>query len=158
MISGWHIVHLPVRLMGRSRPVTVVEQVIVSWPDLWVTGFLLASPPFRFRFLPARQDLRITVTGVEIPSLKVIERRSRRWVREQQKAQKWWQNWPVESGDGQMVGRVKDFFFDEKSLAITHVVISRGIVGDLLSGAWVLEREALQFTDEGIKLLGAGAP
>lgn len=160
MVSGWHIVHLPVRLRGSTRTWQVVDEVVVSWKELRVEGFLLAPRPFGSWFLAGDDRIvRVTATGLEVPSVQAAQRMTRRWRRQTVAAQRAYRNGAVVDQWGRLHGRLKDFFFDEKSLSLTFLVVSRGIVGDLLSGARLVPvSEVTEIQPGTIKIYAPGEP
>jgi len=159
MVSGWHVTHLPVREVGRERTWRVVDEVIVAWEELVVDGFLLSSGPFRASYLSGTSDTRVTAMGIEILSRQCVERRTRRWRKDVLRRQQAMKNRTVVDQTGRIRGRIKDFLFDEKTLAITHLVVSRGVVGDLLSGAYMVSvKQLTDMVGETIKIYVAGEP
>ena len=159
MISRWHITHLPIWVSGRERPWNVVEDVVVNWEDFSVEGFLLPRRPFGALFIPSGTGARVTNLGVEITTRSAVERRPRRWRREVLGRDKLLKNRPVVDTLGILQGRFRDYLFDEKSLKVTHLVISRGVLGDLLSGALVVPvPEVLEMGGDRIKIYAPGEP
>lgn len=157
MVSGWHVTHLPVRVTGRQSG--VVDQVVVDWDTLVVRGFLLTPRPFRFPWVRAGGYVTVTPTGLEIGSNACVEMISRRHRRSAMGQAQRYRKCPVIDSYGRVIGRLADYFFDEKSFRITHLVISHGILADFLSGAMVLPIENLAaLSDEAIKILEPGNP
>ncbi len=159
MISGWHITHLPIWVAGRERPWRTVEDVVVNWDDLSIEGFLLPRRPFYALFVPCGPEARVTNVGVEIARRSLVERRPRSWRREVVGRQKRLKNLLVVDTLGILQGRFRDYLFDEKSLKVTHLVVSRGVLGDLISGALVVPmQEVLEIAGDRIKIYAPGEP
>ena len=157
MISGWHVTRLPVRVVGSTHSWRVVEEVVVSWPELAIEGFLLASRPFRPLFLPTTDALAVTPFGLEIVSPDQVVRRNRSWRKHVIGLQRQYKNRPVVDERGVVQGRLKDFLFDEGSMRLTHLIVSRGILGDLISGALVIPVKAIRdLTHNTIKIQASG--
>lgn len=159
MLSSWHLTHLPVRVKGRARPWQVVDEVVVSWQDLVIDGFLLMPRPFRSPFVPSQSRIQVTAMGIEMQDRREVQWKSRRWRRQVLAEQKLFQNRPVVDETGRLYGRLKDVLFDESTFRITHLMVSRGILGDLLSGAFVVPAaEVLEIDGEAVKIYAPGAP
>ena len=159
MISGWHITHLPIWVAGRERPWRIVEDVVVNWEDFSVEGFLLPRRPFYALFVPGGAGARVSNLGVEIATRSMVERRPRHWRRDVVARQKHLKKMPVVDTLGILQGRLRDFLFDEKSLRVTHLVISWGVLGDLLTGALVVPvQEVLEMGGDRIKIYAPGEP
>lgn len=160
MVSGWHMAHLPVRVAGSERRWHIIDEVVVSWEEFRLSGFLMAPRPFFVGFLPAHTpDLAVTPTGIEVRSRSVVQRCPRGWRRAVVKEQRRAKNRAVVDQWGRLQGRMKDFMFDERSLAVTYLVVSRGIVGDLISGAlMVAVDQVTEVQDQVIKIIVPGEP
>lgn len=159
MLSGWHVAHLPVRLMGRPRVWQMIDQVVVSWPELELDGFLLMPRPLYVPFVPAHATFRLTGMGLELAGTAQVQRRSRRWRRHLLQRHRTFMNQPVTDSGGRLHGRLKDIIFDETTMHVTHVVVSRGVLGDLLSGSLVLPAsDVTQITAAAVKIQAPGAP
>ncbi len=149
MVTRWHLINLPVRLVGRARHWTVVENVVISWPAGQVEGFTLHSGPFRTLFLPVGPGVAITPTGIEFAHRGLVERRSRRWVK--QKIREDWvtRRIPVHDALDQLLGNIKDAVIDEKTVEVTDLVISQGLLADLLAGSLRLPLATLALNENG---------
>ncbi|MCL5115570.1 MAG: PRC-barrel domain-containing protein [Firmicutes bacterium] len=159
MVSGWHITHLPVRVSGASRVWRIVDEVVVSWSEFRVEGFLLTPRPFRVLFIPGDAGVTVSTLGIEISERKTAERRSKHWRREVLKKQQQFKNRPVVDQTGRLHGRLKDFLFDERTLQLTHLIVSRGLMGDLLSGAYLVPvGEVTEMEPAAIKIFVPGEP
>ena len=82
-----------------------------------------------------------------------MEKHSRLWwnARHQQKVI---MNQPIWSKTGELVGRVKDFMIDEVSLAVHDIVVSQGVLEDLLHGALIVSTRELVIDFDGrIKII-----
>lgn len=88
----------------------------------------------------------MTVTGLELRDRGAIERRSRRWCRQQIERSHRWKGQAVLSSSNRFVGRVKDLVIDAPTMTIARIVVSRGLLEDLLSGA--LQVPIVQVADE----------
>lgn len=153
MLSGWHVAHLPVRINGKSRAYQLVDRVVVSWPELRIEGFLLTPRPFSTPFLEAHASYVLTDFGVAVAQAGEISRRTRRWRRDVLRRERRYHGLAVFDAAGNLQGRLKDVLFDERTLTITHLVVSRGVLGDLLSGALIVSRnEVLALDQEGVKI------
>jgi sporulation protein YlmC with PRC-barrel domain len=150
------LVHMPCRVAGESRATALVDRVLVSPLDLAVQGFLLTPRLFWRDFLPASPLVHMTATGLEIAHRQLIERRPRRCLVAQPDWLRQVTGQPVWDADGQQVGRVSDALVDAERLCVTHVIVSRGVIGDLLSGALVINVERLEFIQGRIKVKGFG--
>lgn len=159
MVSSWHLIHLPVRFYGEDRAWSVVDEVLISVYTWEVEGFILQSRPFRALYLPADAPHRVTPTGVEIPHKDILVRHTSRWRKERLNTAPQIKDRVVLGPNEAVVGRVKDVLIDEQSLRIEGLVVSRGVVGDLLSGALVLPVSNLAVPPQGsIKILSLGHP
>lgn len=138
MVSGWHVAHLPVRVSGEQRVRQMVDKALVSWPDLRIVGFLLMPRPLQIPFVPAQASFKLTGLGLEIRSFGETQRKTRRWRRDMLRQQRAYFGLPVVDSTGRFYGRLKDVLFDERTLHVTHLVVSRGVLGDLMSGALVV--------------------
>ncbi len=159
MLSGWHVSHLPVKLVGSMRKWQVIDQVVVSWEELEIEGFLLMPRPFYIPFVPSSAVFQLSGMGLVLPDPRQISRRSRSWRRKVMKRQRVWMGLAVFDEGGRLLGRVQDVLFDEETLQITHVVISRGLLGDLLWGALAVSRQdVIELAPSAIKIRAARAP
>lgn len=138
MLSGWHVSHLPARIQGKSRAFQVVDQVVVSWEEFVVKGFLLAPRLFYVPFVPAEADFSVSEFGLVVSDASQVANKSRRWRKDIVKRRHQVFSWPIVDEKGQFCGRLKDILFDPSTLKVTHLVISRGILGDVLGGALLL--------------------
>jgi sporulation protein YlmC with PRC-barrel domain len=153
VLSGWHLSHLPVRLVGRRRAVQTIDKVVVSWPELTLAGFLLRPRPFFIPFVPAQGKTRLTDTGLVLESLQSIERKSRRWRRDTLQVAALYEKMPVYDSGNHLVGHVQDIAIDAAALQITHLVVTRGVLGDLLHGALLIpRRRVLSITPDKVKI------
>ncbi|MDA8193940.1 MAG: PRC-barrel domain-containing protein [Thermaerobacter sp.] len=134
MVTEWHLHHLPVRFEGHDRPWTVVRHVVVDWPQWKVEGFILRTSPLRVLFV-GRDGVRVTVTGLEVRGRDAVVRRTRRWRRERMLASGNWRGMPVFAADGRLLGRLQDLVIDAETMTIARLVVSRGLLGDLMQGA-----------------------
>lgn len=134
MVTLWHLTHLPVRVTGQAKPWTIVDEVVVGWPDRKVTGFLLNSGPFRVLFLPVRSGVALTTTGLEMNHRTLVERKSRKWRHRVIHDVPRLKRRAVCDETGQLVGTVKDLVIDEKNMSIVELLVSRGLMEDLLTG------------------------
>lgn len=158
MLSAWHVSHLPVWVEGQAQPVQVIDRVVVSWSELVVEGFLLTPTFFRTLFVPADASFRMTDFGMVVAGRADFVHKTRRWRRETMKRQQGYYNRPVLDCSGRSWGPLKDVLFNESSLRVTHLVVSRGVLGDLLSGALVVAREdVVDLSVQGIKIRSSGA-
>ncbi|PSR24111.1 MAG: hypothetical protein C7B45_00410 [Sulfobacillus acidophilus] len=159
MVSGWHVAHLPVRVAGDKRVRQMVDQVLVSWPDLRILGFLLTSRPFQIPFVPVQAAFKLTGVGLEIRSFGETQLKSRRWRRDMLGLQKAYWGLPVVDLTGRFYGRLKDVLFDERTLHVTHLIVSRGVLGDLMEGAMVVRaQDVLDVARGEIKIQPSRAP
>lgn len=160
MLSAWHIIHLPVKINGRRQDRRLIESLVVSWEESRIEGFVLSPRLFSTWFLPAdERSVRVTAMGVDVRHLAVLERRSRGWHRSVMREQARIRNRPVVDQWGRLHGRFKDVIFDEKSFRVTALVVSRGVVGDLLSGAVLVPiAEVTEIGAEAIKIYAPGEP
>lgn len=134
--TRWHLVHLPVRMEGTPCPWTWVEDVVVGWSERRVEGLLLRSRWFGGLYVAADRRVTVTGTGVELAGEDVVERRSWRWRRDflRDPGRTLVGRAVVDARD-QPLGSVKDLVIDEVNWTVTELVVSRGVVGDLLDGA-----------------------
>jgi uncharacterized protein YrrD len=66
---------------------------------------------------------------------------------------------PVVDLTGRFYGRLTDVLFDERTLHVTHLVVSRGVLGDLMAGALVVAAQAVLNVEVGeIKIQPSRAP
>lgn len=135
MVTRWHLINLPVRLVGQTRHWTVVKQVVIAWPSGKVAGFTLHSGPFRTLFLPASPSVAITTTGIELSRRDLLERRSRKWAKQQLQSDWVSRRMPMHDATGQLLGIVKDAVLDEISMEVKDLVVSQGLLADLLGGS-----------------------
>ncbi len=138
MVTRWHLLRLPVRVEGHQRHLTLVKNVVVDWSDLVLQGFVLESGPFRTLFLPADAGVRITTTGIEMASRSLVQRRNRRWRKQWVQSDWIYGRLLVHDPQDRVVGMVKDLIIDEDTLQVQSVVVSRGLLADLLYGALVV--------------------
>ncbi len=160
MLSAWHIIHLPVKINGRRQDRRLVEGLIVSWAESRIEGFVLTPRLFSACFVPAdEKSVGVTAMGLDVFRPAVLERRARRWHKSTMREQARMRNRPVVDQWGRLHGRFKDVIFDEKSFRVTALVVSRGVVGDLLSGAVLVPiAEVTEIGAEAIKIYAPGEP
>ncbi|NMP22487.1 PRC-barrel domain-containing protein [Sulfobacillus harzensis] len=160
MVSGWHVTHLPVRLAGQHHARQLVEEVVVSWDELRVTGFVLTPRLLSSWFLIADEEtVSVSTTGVVAASRQPLERRTRRWRKQVVRMQRSMRGRPVVDQWGRLQGRLKDVLFDESSFRLVSLVVSRGILGDLLSGALIVPiSELTEVAPGAIKISAPGEP
>lgn len=140
MLSGWHLARLPVYLKGQRRAIQTIEKVVVSWPELAVAGFVLRPRPFFVPFVSARTRCEITGTGLWLESVESIERRTRAWRREAFRIAALYENAPVYDTANGLLGHLQDIAIDAAGSQVTHLVVTRGVLGDLLHGALIVPR------------------
>jgi sporulation protein YlmC with PRC-barrel domain len=159
MLSGWHMTHLPVRIRPRSHPWKVVDEVVVSWPTLTVEGFALVPRIFGTPFLGHGDAVVVTTLGIEIKDKRQVQVKSRRWRMEALRRDQQFRRRPVIDQTGQLCGRVLDFLFDEQTWHVTHLIVSRGILGDLVQGALIVPiADIMEMGGQVIKISRTGAP
>lgn len=134
MVTEWHLRRLPVRITGQARPFTVVEHVVVSWSEGKVQGFILRSRPFQVLYVPASRVL-VTETGLQIADRSAVERKTRHWRRMHTTPEAHWRARDVVDSGGRFLGQAKDLVIDDRGLTLSQLVVSRGLLGDLLYGA-----------------------
>jgi uncharacterized protein YrrD len=155
MVTRWHLLHLPIRVAGQHHVMGFAEEVIIRWPGAAIEGFGLHSSKGH-RFLP-RDSVHVCAMALEIADRSLIETRTRQWWMAQREC---WPfiNQPVFAGNGQLIGRVKDVLIDENTLAIHQVVISRGLLADLVAGALLIPVHQFREDETGrIKIGTTGA-
>ncbi|MCY0877764.1 MAG: PRC-barrel domain-containing protein [Firmicutes bacterium] len=159
MLSGWHMTHLPVRVRSRPHPWKVVDEVIVSWATLTVEGFVLVPRLFGIPLITRDDRVFLTSLGIEIEDKRQVQMKSRRWKTQAVRRDREFRRHPVVDQTGQLCGRVIDFLFDDKTWHVTHLVVSRGILGDLVSGALIVPIADIMEMGHGvIKISRTGAP
>ncbi len=159
MLTGWHVAHLPVRLTGKPRVWQRIHEVVVSWPELAIEGFLLTPRPFYAPFVPSRATFRLTGLGLELADAFQVVHKSWRWRRDVLRRNQAFMKRPVSDMSGHLYGRLNDVIFDEMTLKVTHLVVSRGILGDLLFGALIVpDAQISQVSPAAIKIHPPGAP
>lgn len=142
MVTGWHVAHLPVRVSEEARPFQSVQEVVVSWSDFSIAGVLLTPRPFRVPFVP-KGRFRMTALGVIVQERASVVHPDRSWLAAQRRADRLFLHRSVVDEQDRLLGRLKDVLIDENRLVVTHLVVSRGILGDLLVGSWIVPREAV---------------
>lgn len=160
MLSAWDITRLPIKIDGRQQGRRLVEGLVVSWEESRIEGFVLTPRLFSAWFVPAHEkSVGVTAMGLEVLRPRALERRSRGWHRSAMREQARIRNRPVVDQWGRLHGRLKDVIFDEKSFRLTALVVSRGVVGDLLSGAVLVPiPEVTEIGPEAIKIYAPGEP
>ncbi len=138
MLSGWHVAHLPARIQGKTRAFQVIDQVVVSWEEFVVEGFLLAPRLFYVPFVPAGADFSVSEFGLVVSSASQVTIKSRRWRKDVVSRRHWAFTCPIVDEQGRFCGHLNDILFDPVTLKVTYLVISRGILGDVLGGALAL--------------------
>ncbi len=158
MVTRWHLLRLPVRVQGRPRNWTLVQEVVVDWSSMTVEGFVLDSSPFRTLFLPSQNGVRVTPTGVEIVTRAVVEKRTRHWRQERIHNDWIYRRRQIYDGNGGVVGLLKDLVIDEETLVVRRIIVSRGLLADLLHGSVVVPVEQISQDAAGqIKIRHQGA-
>ena len=143
MVTRWHLLRLPVRVQGRLRHWTLVQEVVVDWHSMTVEGFVLESSPFRTLFLPSQNGVRVTPTGIEILTRALVEKRTRRWRRDRIHDDWIHRRRQVYDGTGGAIGLLKDLVIDEETLVVRRIIVSRGLLADLLQGSLIVPVEQL---------------
>ncbi len=151
MVTRWHLINLPVRLRGHSRHGTVIKDVVIEWPSGQVTGFILHSNVFRSRFLPLCPGVAITPRGVELAHRGLIEPRPRKWVKQTLQLDWITRRIPVHNAHGQLLGILNDAVIDEHSGLVKDLVISQGLLADLIKGSLRLPLDTLAVSDDASK-------
>ncbi|MBX5466487.1 MAG: PRC-barrel domain-containing protein [Firmicutes bacterium] len=144
MVTRWHLLHLPVWVAEERRPWRRVQEVLLIWSEGRAAGVVLEHWWPEVLFVPAGEGLAIRPTGVWLAHRSLAVRRPRAWFREQAKSAAQWLGRPVVDGAGQEVGRLKDVVIDEETWTVAGAVISRGLLRDLLDGAWVVDWREFQ--------------
>ncbi|PSR34061.1 MAG: hypothetical protein C7B46_07310 [Sulfobacillus benefaciens] len=143
MVTRWHLLRLPVRVQGRLRHWTLVQEVVVDWQSMTVEGFVLESSPFRTLYLPSQNGVRVTPTGIEILTRALVEKRTRRWRRDRVHEDWIYRRRQVYDGTGGAIGLLKDLVIDEETLVVRRIIVSRGLLADLLQGSLIVPVEQL---------------
>ncbi|AUW93484.1 MAG: hypothetical protein C7B44_10980 [Sulfobacillus thermosulfidooxidans] len=155
MVTRWHLLHLPVSIAGRRGSWGWVDDIYCRWPDAVVEGFSVHTAISR-RFVPA-EAMRVTPMALLIDTPKYAQKMPRSWWNHRRR-QVVSINQPVRDQDDQLVGRVKDFVIDENSLAIHHIVVSRGLLEDLMTGSLLIPAHQFSIDSNGrIKIHPTGA-
>lgn len=149
MVTRWHLINLPVRLAGQARHWTVVDDVVITWPEGLVMGFTLRSGPFRTLFLPTGPGVEITPTGIEFMDRGLVERRSRKWVKQWIRDDWIRRRIPVQDPSGQLLGILTDAMIDDRSITVTDLVVSQGLLADLWEGSLRFPLATLTYDDDG---------
>ena len=159
MLSGWHVSHLPVLLADKLQKWQVIDEVVVSWEELKIEGFLLMPRPFHVPFVSSKAGFRLSGMGLVLPNTKEVSRMGRSWRKRMVKQQRAWKGCTILDEGSRPLGRLQDVLFDERTLRVTHLVASRGMVGDLLWGSLVIARDdILKLTPSVIKIRTGRAP
>lgn len=149
MVTRWHLINLPVRLAGQARHWTVVKHVMITWPAGKVSGFTLHSGPFRTLFLPVGPAVGITPTGIEFTRRDLLERRSRKWIKQQLQEDWVSRHMPMHDSRGRLLGIVKDAVLDEMSMEVKDLVVSQGLLADLLGGSLRVPLSTVRCIEDG---------
>lgn len=160
MLSVWHVTHLPVRVTGEQRIRRLVEDVVVSWEEPRVEGFILSPRLFSSWYLPADAErMVVSEMGIETLRWDGVERRTRRWTKHHEGVLGRLRNRPVVDQEGRLCGRLKDLIFSEHTFRVEALVVSRGILGDLLSGTVLVPTgDVTEIGGEAIKIYAHGEP
>lgn len=155
MVTRWHLLHLPVKVQGKTGPWAWVDDIFIRWPDAVIEGISVRTAVSR-RFISAR-DLQVSPMALMIGETGMAQKKPRQW----------WGlhhghgllvNQAVCDSEGHLLGRIKDFVIDENSLAVHHIVVSRGLLEDLMQGSLLIPAHQLQLDNEGrIKIAATGA-
>lgn len=157
MISGWHLTNLPVWVSGNARPVSRVDELVVSWETRSLEGLLLAPRWCLPVFLPIGNDVRLTDMGVTLGHRSTMLRRPRKFRRHILRMNAAWKGRVVVSQGGRLYGRLKDVVIDQETASISYLVISRGVVGDLMLGASLVPIQQLtEFGERTVKIFVPG--
>ncbi len=153
MVTRWHLLHLPIRVSGQQRTLGFADELIVRWPDAVIEGFRVRVGVSRW-FVP-RQIVRVAAVALEISDRRLMESRPRKWWLA--RPEYWdYANQPIFEDNGNLVGRIKDLMIDEKTLAVHQVVISRGLLADLITGTLRIPVHHLREDEAGRIKIGTG--
>jgi uncharacterized protein YrrD len=149
VMTRWHLLHLPVRVADEARAWRRVQEVLFSWPEARVQGLVLDHWWPQVLYLPVGEGVRIDPMGICVSHRGLAMPRSRRWFQREALKTGQWLGRLVRDTSGRELGRVKDIVIDETSLRITGLVISRGLLRDLLDGAWLARWSSLTWDGDG---------
>ncbi len=148
MVSRWHLLHLPVTLYGKAGHWGWVEDIVIRWPEGVIDGFGVRTAISRF-YIPAEPEVvSVTLMEIQLRRRSYALKRPRSWWKTLH-AQKLVMNRPVWRDNGDLVGRIKDLIIDENSLAVHQIVISRGLLEDLLHGALLVPTHEIREDADG---------
>ena len=156
MMTRWHLLNLPVRCKDRLHLRLTVEEVLIDWPRPTVTGFLVRR---RFRPWVIYRGPGVTLTpfGVAVDSIRRFQHPGRKWLSRELAKTAAWLRAPVVDDALKALGWVVDLALSEDASGVTGLVVSRGILQDLWSGAFVIPVENLQvLADRRIKASNSG--
>ncbi len=148
LITRWHLINLPVRFRDRQNIRLRVENLLISWPEPVVAGFAVRRHG-RAVFLPWSPGVVVSPYGVIADSIHLLCRRQGGVLRSGEEPVLRWRGTPVDDGGGQSVGFVRDLVLDEMRRRVAALMVSRGLLHDVWSGALLVSWEEVQFLADG---------
>ena len=148
MVSRWHLLHLPVTLQEKPGQWGWVENVSIRWPEGVLEGIGVRYGFARCYIAAANGALTVTRMGIRVRQEQSLEKHSHRWWK-MFHHQEVLMNQPVWAQNGELLGRITDVLIDEDSLVVHDLVVSRGILEDLLHGALLVSRREFEIDSDG---------
>ncbi len=140
--------NLPVRFRDRQNVQLRVENIVVGWPQPVVAGFAVRRHG-RAAFLPWSEGVLVTHYGVIADSIHLLCRPPEAMWQPGEELRSRWRGTPVDDGDGRRVGFVRDLVLDETSRRVAALMVSRGLMHDVWSGALFASWKEVQFLADG---------
>jgi sporulation protein YlmC with PRC-barrel domain len=138
-MTAWQVHNLPVEIAG--QPIGAVVRVAVDWDRARVAGFVIGYRVGSARFVPFGPGVAVDDRGVHLGGPGAVET-IRRSVLDRLAAADW-RDRPVWDKTGRVVGRIQDVEFDPATGAVHAVWVSRGVLGDLWHGMYLVSAAVL---------------
>lgn len=138
-MTSWQLFNLPVEERGQAQG--TVARVAVHWDQRRLAGFVVGYRIGGIRYVPFGPGVDVDEWGLHLVRPHVVETISRAALARLMALD--WRDRPVHDGAGRLVGRVRDVEFDPATGMVEAVWVSRGVVGDLWHGMYLVSMAVL---------------
>lgn len=155
MITRWHLKNLPVSFSNRRAGGRIVE-VLMEWPEPTIWGFVLHRS-WRVGVLPYASGVVVTPFGLYVPPGVAVQKWSRARLRSQLANTAHWLHASLVDPDDNPLGMVRDLVLDSGNPVLQGLIVSRGLLHDLWTGALIVSLDQISVTDNGcMKMRSSG--